>query len=64
MKDEKKASGLANVICKSCPICGELSTNVLEKDFIIKEEQNSRKIWYLPPAIKEETIEDEEKTLK
>lgn len=61
MRDEKRSSGLADIICNSCPICGELSINVLSKGFTIKQEQNSLEgqVWYLPPTRKKEEKEEE-----
>ncbi|KAH0790912.1 hypothetical protein GPJ56_005047 [Histomonas meleagridis] len=60
MREEKRAIPLANVICRSCPVCGELSTKVLNKDFAIKEEVTPRKMWGLPPAMKKNDEEEEE----
>ncbi|OHT04100.1 hypothetical protein TRFO_06394 [Tritrichomonas foetus] len=59
MRDEKRASGLADVICKSCPICGELSINVLSKGFTIPQEKEQASIWSLPPALSPAEEEEE-----
>jgi hypothetical protein len=47
-KDETKMSGLADIITRSCPICGERSLNVLNKDFVRKYDDRSRELWALP----------------
>ena len=60
IRDEKRASSFGDVICKSCPICGELSINVLSKGFTIKQEVQPRQMWSLPPVITEESEEENE----
>lgn len=46
-KDEGQRDKLAAIIRKSCPVCGELSINVLDKDFVLKEEKEEREMWSL-----------------
>ena len=48
MRDEKKAAGLADLVCKSCPICGELSLTLLDKGFVQPNEVKDKTMWSLP----------------
>jgi len=47
IKGSKQLTKLGEEICKSCPVCGELSVNVLDKDFVMKEEIDEREMWRL-----------------
>jgi hypothetical protein len=38
LRDAKKRERLADIICASCPICSELSLEVLDRDFVRKRE--------------------------
>lgn len=46
-KSENANKLLSEYISRSCPICGELSVRVLDKDFILKEEVDARQMWKL-----------------
>ncbi|EAX94621.1 hypothetical protein TVAG_287560 [Trichomonas vaginalis G3] len=46
-KSESANKLLSEYISRSCPICGELSVRVLDKDFILKEEVEAREMWKL-----------------
>lgn len=62
MRDEQRSSELADIICNSCPICGELSINVLSKGFTIKQEfgpGSDGDLWALPKILKKEGEEDD-----
>ena len=48
MKNEKNTTRLAEAVSECCPICGELSCEVLNKDFLLKEEIEERQMWELP----------------
>ena len=43
---------LSEQISRSCPVCGELSVKVLNKDFILREEKEDRDMWSLKPKPK------------
>ncbi|KAK8853894.1 Vacuolar protein sorting-associated protein 18 like protein [Tritrichomonas musculus] len=62
MRDEQRSTELADIICNSCPICGELSINVLSKGFTIKQEfgpGTDGDLWHLPKAFVKEGEEPE-----
>jgi hypothetical protein len=61
MRDEKSAKGLADWVCKSCPICGELSISGLNKDFVGAGEdrdETGKKAWRLPGVEKKVKVEE------
>jgi hypothetical protein len=49
-KDPNKTAGLADLLCASCPICGELSLAVLQKSFVRKHDVTEKARWALPPV--------------
>jgi len=59
MKCEKNTNRLAEAVSECCPICGELSVEVLNKDFLLKEEYEERGMWALPTDNDENDEEEE-----
>jgi hypothetical protein len=47
VRDLKKREALADIACASCPICGELSLEVLDRDFVRKKDPDMT-MWELP----------------